>query len=200
MFLNDAPKIFTKSCLSNYQIGIVMIERLNSRVIHEGIIKVRLDKVKLPNGKEDEYTVLEYPKSVGIVPLFENGSMLLIRQYRHALGRYVFELAGGIVDDGEDSKTTAFRELEEETGYKAGKMRYLLTTNPDTCLSTQEVDVFLATGLTKTEQRLEDKEQIEAVHVGFDEALSMVWDGQITNGDSVAGILATSVLMTKEIL
>lgn len=175
-----------------------MIKCLNSEYIYSGPINVRLDQVQLPNGKETTHTVLEYKPSVAIVPCLPNGNVILLRQYRYVMQGWNYELPAGIVEENEIIEEAALRELKEESGYCASNLEYIMTVFPDTCLSTQKIYIYIATGLSSSTQSLEDTEMIdEVVEVDCNTIAEMLTSGQIGDAITVLGLQAYLLRMDR---
>ena len=124
-----------------------------------------------------------------VLPVFPDGSILLIRQYRHAAQSFLWELVAGHLEPGESKPFGAHRELVEETGYTARKLRLLLENFPSPGLVTEKMWIFLATELTKGVARPEDDEKITSKRVSLAAAEKMIQNGTIRDAKSVAGIL-----------
>jgi ADP-ribose pyrophosphatase len=152
------------------------------------IIHLNQEEVALPNGVEAHLEIVRHPGATAIVPLKENGDVVLIRQYRHAVGEYLLEIPAGTLNPGENPKSCAVRELEEEIGCKADRWQELLPifTAPGFC--DEEIHLYLAQGLRETKQNLDRDEIIERVEMPFSEAIAKVLDGTIRDAKSIAGL------------
>jgi ADP-ribose pyrophosphatase len=166
-----------------------MVELLDSEEIYRGrVIEVALDTVR-----EGDITyqreVVRHPGGAGIVAVFDDGTVALVRQYRHPAARHVLELPAGRLEAGERPETCAARELEEEIGVSPARMELLseFYTTPGFCA--EKLWVFLATGLTETEQRLEGDEIVEVVRLPFARALEMVASREIEDAKTIVGLL-----------
>src|SRR5215469_9244282 len=124
------------------------------------VFAVRRDRVVEPHGAEVTREYVTHSGSVVVLPVFPDGRILLIRQYRYAAKQYLWELVAGRRDDGEDFVTGAQRELEEETGYSARKMTQILDVFPSPGFLGENMVIFIAEGLTKGKPRPEDDEKI----------------------------------------
>ena len=167
-------------------------EVLNSEEIYRGrIFGVTLDTVR-----EGEKT---YPREVvthgggaGIVAVFADSSVALVRQYRHPARRYLLELPAGKLESGERPEVSAARELEEELGVVAGRMELLseFYSTPGFC--SEKLWVFLATELTDSAQNLEDDEIVEVVRLPFARALELISTGEIEDAKTIIGLLVAA--------
>jgi len=166
-----------------------------SREIYNGqIIAVRVDTVRMPDGSSTDREVVRHTNSVAVVALDDQLRVLLIRQYRHPVGRKLWELPAGLRDqDGEPPLETARRELAEETGIRAATWMSLVDLHPSPGMSTEAVRVYLATDLEVGDRAgaAEGEEKdLEQRWLSLRQALEEVLSGAITNGLAVAGVLA----------
>ncbi|HXZ52979.1 MAG TPA: NUDIX hydrolase [Burkholderiales bacterium] len=153
------------------------------------LLRVRRDQVRLPDGSDSVREYVRHPGAVVMVALFDDGRVLLERQFRYPHGRDFIELPAGKLEPGEPHLETARRELLEETGYVASDWRRLGVVHPSVGYTDEAIELFLAKGLTKREAKLDDGEFLEVLEVPFAEAIAMVRDGRITDAKSVAGLL-----------
>ena len=160
-------------------------------------IGLRVDTVTMPSGRQTTREVAEYPNCVAVVALDSDGSVVLVRQYRHPVGRELLEVPAGGVDEGEEPKDTALRELEEETGYRAGKMERIGGVYAAPGYSTEFMHLFLATELKAGDSRVEEDEIIEVVPVPLKRIRGMIQSGEICDGKSVIGLLTLLANMEK---
>jgi ADP-ribose diphosphatase len=163
---------------------------LSSHRIHEGrICALREDTVQLANGKTALREIVEHAPVVAIVPVDENGEVILVRQYRLAAKEALLEVPAGLVDEGEDLEAAAQRELQEETGYRAAKLRRLggFFVSPGFC--TEFIHIYLATGLSESPLDGDEDEDITIERIPLAEAARLVETGAIKDAKSVAGIL-----------
>jgi ADP-ribose pyrophosphatase len=133
--------------------------------------------------------VVHHPGSAVILPAFDDGTIALVRQYRHPAVKYLLELPAGTLNDREGPEAGAARELEEELGVVAGQLEKLseFFVSPGFC--EEKMWLFLATDLTATAQRLEDDELLEVVRVPIDRALQMITEGEIEDAKTIIGLL-----------
>jgi len=166
-------------------------ELISSRRIYEGrVVNLRVDRVRLPSGRETEREIVEHGGAVGVVAVDEHGDVLLVRQYRSALGRALLEIPAGTLGEGESARACALRELKEETGYSADRAEELYAFYSSPGFSNERIWLFLATGLKAGPQDPETDEIIEVVKLALTKAVEMVEAGEICDGKSILGLLA----------
>lgn len=153
------------------------------------LLRVHRDRVRLPDGKETLREYIRHPGAVAILALFDDGRVLLERQFRYALRREFIEIPAGKLDAGETHLDTAKRELLEETGYVATEWRRLGLVHNAIGYSDEGIELWLARGLERREQKLDPGEFLEVLALPLAEALAMVRDGRITDVKTVAGLL-----------
>ena len=177
-------------------------EFIDSKKVFEGrVFSVTVDTVR---ERDQTYVreVVHHSGSAVILPAFDDGTIALVRQYRHPAVKYLLELPAGTLNDKERPEDGAVRELEEELGVRAGKLEKLseFFVSPGFC--EEKMWLYLATDLTETKQRLEDDEFIEIVRVPIERALQMITDGEIEDAKTIIGLmlaaprLGTSVFET----
>lgn len=163
---------------------------LDSETVYQGrLLHARRDRVRLPNGHESTREYLIHPGAAVILPIFDNGDILLERQHRYPLRRDFLELPAGKFDPGETDLACAQRELKEETGYVAREWREVNTLYPCIGYSNERLVYFLARGLTHEGDALDHDEFLEILRVPFSDALAMVGDGRIDEAKTVMGLL-----------
>ena len=162
---------------------------LKSDVIFKGkILKVKVDKVKLPNGKESTREVVEHPGAVVVVPMIGD-KVIMVEQYRYPIGRTLLELPAGKLDPGETPEECARRELEEETGYRAGRITYLgkIYTSPG--FSSEIVHIFLAEDLKEGANKTDEDEFLDVVKKDFKNVVKECLEGKIEDAKTVVAVL-----------
>ena len=170
-----------------------MSKILEQKIEFEGRrITVRRDRIIEPSGKEAIRDVVLHPGAVSIIAWSKPDEIVLIRQYRHATGQELLELPAGTLEEGEDPIDTARRELEEETGYRAGRIEHRATYYTTPGFTNELMYLYEASDLEPREQRLEDDEAIEVVPTPWEDALRMVHDGRIRDAKTLVGLLMTS--------
>jgi ADP-ribose pyrophosphatase len=170
---------------------------VSSQTIFEGhIIKVTLDQAQLPNGKLAAREVVYHPGGVAVLALDEEGNVPLVRQFRYPIQRLLLELPAGKLDkEAEDQLEAAKRELSEETGMEAGEWTYLgsMLVSPGFC--DEKVHMYLARDIKHSQQHLDEDEFLNVETMTFDDLLSQVMDGTITDAKTVAATLKTKILL-----
>ena len=159
------------------------------QVFDGDLLKVYRDKVRLPDGSTGGREYIRHPGAVAIVPLFDDGRVLLERQFRYPHRREFIEVPAGKIDPGEPHLETAKRELLEETGYAASDWRRLGVIHTAIAYTDEGIDLFLAKKLTLQERKLDAGEFLELLIVDFKEAIQMIRDGRITDAKTVAALL-----------
>ena len=164
---------------------------ISSKLIYKGkMIDVRRDEVILPSSKKAQREIVEHQGSVSIVGLVGDGrKVLLLRHFRVSIGRTIWEIPAGVIDEGERPEQTARRELMEETGYAAKTMKPIFRSYPTPGYSSELMHCFLATSLTKSKGRqLDNDEGIEVKPIGIRRAFRMIRSGEITDGKTIAAL------------
>jgi ADP-ribose pyrophosphatase len=157
------------------------------------LLKVHRDRVRLPDGSEGVREYIRHPGAVAVVALFDDGRVLLERQYRYPHRRDFIEIPAGKLDPGEAHLDTAKRELLEETGYVAAEWRRLGIIHNAIGYSDEGIELWLARGLELRAQKLEQGEFLEVFTLPLAQARAMVRDGRITDAKTVAGLLQTAL-------
>lgn len=171
--------------------------------IHVGkILALRVDEVVMPGGGHARREVVEHQGAVAVAALDDDGNVVLIHQYRHPLGRRIWELPAGLLDHvGEDPLVAAKRELVEEVGLVAEHWSVLVDVAASPGFTDEVVRVFLATGLSTVDRVLEGEEEADLVArwVPLAEAARMALAGEIVNGAAVSGVLAAHAVRTRDV-
>lgn len=162
-----------------------------------GMLRVHCDTVRLPDGKQTKREYVRHPGAVLAVPLFDDGRVLLERQFRYPHGRVMVELPAGKLDPGEPHLATAQRELREETGYVARDWARLGVIHPSVAYTDEAIEIYLARGLEQRGVKLDDDEFLETFTLPFGEALDWVRAGRISDAKSVAGLLWVGTFLLK---
>ena len=150
--------------------------------IYGGIfLKMKRDRVALPNGQEAIREYLTHPGAVAIVALLDDGRVLLERQYRYPIAKACIEIPAGKLDPNEDPLLCAQRELAEETGYTATKWSYIRRIHPVISYSTEFIDIYLAQGLVPGASHLDEEEFLDVFAAPLEQLITWVEEGEITD-------------------
>lgn len=163
---------------------------LSSELIYKGrVFEIRREQLREPGGIKVTREVVAHPGSVVVLPVLADGRIVLIWQYRHAAGQYLWELVAGHKEPNETFLEGAGRELKEEAGYTARRYKKLLEIFPSPGLLSERMVIYLAEGLTKGEAHPEEDERITTKILSLEEALRWIRTGKIVDSKSVSGIL-----------
>lgn len=169
-----------------------MVEkRISSETVFDGrLVSVRVDRVELPSGRIGTREVVEHPGAVAILPVMDDGRLVLVRQFRYAVGRELLEAPAGTREPGEDPRDTAIRELREEVGLEADSVEPLVRflISPGWC--NEELIAYRATGLRDVGAEPEMDEEIEIVRVSPDEVPGLIASGEIGDAKTITSIFA----------
>lgn len=171
------------------------MKRLKRELAYKGaILDIYKDTMQLANGKTEEWDFVSHRMGAAcVLPVLEDGRILMVRQYRNALERETLEIPAGCRDYvGEDTAVCAARELEEETGYRCEKIEFLLSLRTTVAFCDELVDVYLATGLKPGKQHLDEAESIDVEDYTVEELCQMIYEGKLQDSKTVAAILAYS--------
>ncbi|MDO8891624.1 MAG: NUDIX hydrolase [Sulfurimicrobium sp.] len=164
-------------------------KQLSSQTVYQGdLLHVNEDQVQLPNGNTSRREYILHPGAVVIIPLLENGHVIMERQFRYPLHRDVYELPAGKLDACESALVCGQRELMEETGYSAASWKYVATIHPCIGYSNERMSLFLAQELTEGIHQRDGDEFIEVFTLPMEEALEWVRTGRITDVKTVIGL------------
>lgn len=162
--------------------------KTDSALAYDGdFLKVQRDTVRLPDGKNTIREYIKHPGAVVILPLFDDDTVLLERQFRYPLDQVFIEFPAGKIDPDEDPLVCAKRELKEETGYTATDWRFVCTIHNAIAYSNEHLDIYLARGLVAGERELDDGEFLETITAKATDVLQWVRDGKISDVKTVIG-------------
>ncbi|MES2262334.1 MAG: NUDIX hydrolase [Pseudomonadota bacterium] len=162
--------------------------RIDGELAYDGsFLKVQRDRVTLPNGHTTNREFILHPGAVVILPLLDDGTVLLERQFRYPLERVFIELPAGKIDPGEDPLACAKRELEEETGYTATEWQFVCTIHNAIAYSDEHLDIYLARGMKAGPPKLDDGEFLETFAASPGQMLEWVRSGEITDVKTIIG-------------
>ena len=163
---------------------------IQTKTVHKGTFLIlNKDKVLLPNGNTGTREWIKHPGAVCCIPILPDGKIGLIKQYRYAVKKQMIEIPAGKLDQNEIPEKCALRELEEEIGYKASKLTLLANIHPAVGFTDEKMWLYIAEDLVKTKQSLDADEFLALFPTKLNDAVDMVWSGQITDVKTIIGIL-----------
>ena len=171
---------------------------LGSRTIYNGrIFDIRIDDIR---DGDIEYSreIVSHKGSAVIIPVFEDGTAALVKQYRHAAGEYLLEIPAGTLNEGEDPMVGAVRELEEEIGVRAAHVQKLCEFYVSPGFLTEKMHLYMATGLTEVGQKLEDDEILTIERHPFPDLLEMISDGRIRDAKTMIAVQMAAERLRRE--
>ncbi len=176
-----------------------MIETvIESTSIYEGrIVHLHVDTVQLPDGRHAKREVVGHGGAVCIVPLRDNETVLLIRQFRLPAGKVLLEIPAGGLEKGENPDDSAMRELREETGYRAGNLRRLFAMYLAPGYSTELIHTYLATDLSEDALDQDEDENLELVPMSLNDAIALIFTGEIEDAKTIAGLFAAQQILQE---
>ncbi len=164
-------------------------ELTHERLADGDFLKVWRDTVRLPDGSTGVREYIRHPGASVLVPLTDDGQVLMVRQFRYPLRRTFLELPAGKLDPGETPLQTAHRELEEETGHRAGRLTLLTHFHPSIGFADEVMHLYLARDLTPTRTATDDDEFLDLVRLPFDDAVRLALTGELTDMKTMLGLL-----------
>ena len=162
-----------------------------------GMLTVKRDQVRLPNGNTSQREYVVHPGAVVVVPILPNGNLILEKQFRYALHQVFIELPAGKIDANENILSTGQRELLEETGYTATDWIYLGHQHPCIGYSNEVIHMYVARGLVVGNRQLDEDEHLEVFDLPFAQALAMIKNGEITDGKTIIALYTAEKYLAK---
>ena len=161
----------------------------NTRHVYSGrLLKLHVDTVKLPNGRETTREIVEHPGAVAIIPILGNKKLLVVKQYRTAAHKHLMEIPAGTLEPGEAPLSCARRELIEETGYAARRIKKLFSCYLAPGYSTEKIYFFLASQLVPTKPKQAEDESITVQAMDLHEALKAIDRGRIQDAKTICAL------------
>lgn len=159
--------------------------------IYKGkIIDLSVETVTLPNGATADLEVITHPGAAAVVPMKDDRTVIMVRQYRHAVGRFIYEIPAGKLHPGEDPRACAAREVEEETGYKVGRLEPILSFLTTPGFTNEIIHIFAGTELSPGTQNLGADEVLEIIEMPLAQAIERINDGVIRDAKTIIGLQA----------
>ncbi len=171
---------------------------LTSEPIYDGkTVHLRVDTVRLPNGHIARREIVRHSGAVAMVPVDADGNVILVRQYRHAAQRVMLEVPAGSLDGDESPEQGAIRELQEEAGYRPGKLQRLGGAFPAPSYTTEFIHLYLATELTASRLETDDDELIEVVRLTWDDLIQKITSGEIVDSKTISAVLLAKAYLNS---
>ncbi len=171
---------------------------LESKYVFKGhVVNLRIDDVITIDGRHSTREVVEHGESIVVVPIDDKGNVLLVKQYRRALGDNLLELPAGGIEKGESARVTVIREMQEETGFKPKKVVSLTGFYTSPGFTNEYLHLFLATDLVPSQLVAEDTAEIKVVPVPLGKVKQMILSGEIQDAKSIAGLLLLQEYLKK---
>lgn len=168
------------------------IKRTGRTLKYKGsVLDVYQDHMAFANGNTEDWDFVHHNGAAAVVPVLENGNILMVRQYRSALDRYTWEIPAGKLDSPEESGLVcATRELEEETGYKSDDLELLITIRTSVALSDERIEIYVAKDLVKTAQHLDENEFVDVKEFTLDELKDMILNQKIEDSKTISALMS----------
>ena len=168
------------------------IKRVKRERVYQGtIVDVYKDYMEFSNGNHEVWDYIHHKGAAAVIPVMDDGRLLMVRQYRNALDRFTLELpAGGLDQADEPGRDCSARELEEETGYHSDDLEWLITLRTTVALCNEKIEVYVARNLIRTHQHLDENEFVNVEAHTVEELKQMIFEGKIEDSKTVAAILA----------
>lgn len=163
------------------------------------VLTLNLETIPLPNGASVELEIIRHPGAAAIVPMKDDGTVVLIKQYRHAVGGFIYEIPAGKLHPGEDPLVCASRELEEEVGYRASSLDLLASIFTAPGFADEVIHIYIGTGLVPGKQQLDHDEVLEIVELPLDKALTLIQDGTIRDAKTIIGLQSVYLQQRRKV-
>ncbi|TKB82007.1 MAG: NUDIX hydrolase [Nitrospira sp.] len=162
------------------------------------VVTLNVETVTLPNGATIDLESIHHPGAAAVVPMKDQETVVLIRQYRHAAGGFILEIPAGKLNPGEDPLDCAARELEEEIGYRAGAFELLSSVLTTPGFTDEVIHIYRGTGLIKGRQNLGHDEVLEVIEMPLAEAIQAIHKGTIRDGKTIVGLQTAFLLQRSQ--
>ena len=168
------------------------VKRMGRELAYQGtVLKVYKDHMKFSNGNTEDWDFIHHDGAAAVIPVMDDGKILMVKQYRNALERDTLEIPAGKLDDpDEEGIVCASRELKEETGYSSDDLEWLLTIRTTVAFGDERIEVFVARNLIPGEQHLDEDEFVDVKAYKLEELKEMIFEGKIQDSKTMAAILA----------
>lgn len=192
ILLIKITRIYTQSYKKANMIKVrhLVEKKIKSEQVFDGrLLKVFVDTIELPDNNTSTRDWIKHPGACAVIPLYENGDIMMIRQFRYPMAQIFWEVPAGKIDAGENPDQTAIRELKEETGLSAQTMDYVGHFYPAIGYADEVIHIYVASGLSENEQEMDDDEFVYKERIPFKQAIEMIHSGEINDGKTVICLL-----------
>ncbi len=166
-------------------------KRLNRELALKGnIIDFYKDTIEINDERVTTFDFIDHKGASAMIPVDQDGKILMVRQYRNAVDGETLEIPAGGLNAGEDNRTCAIRECEEETGYRAGEVHHLIDLYTTVAFSNEKICIFYTTGIQPTKQNLDPDEFVSVERHSLEELITMILEGRIMDAKTIAALLA----------
>lgn len=166
-------------------------KRIDRKLIKKGsLIDYYNDTIQISETKQVLFDFIDHHGAAAMIPIDQEGRILMVRQYRNAVDEYSLEIPAGGLNEGEDRMSCAIRECEEETGYKAGETHHLIDVYTTVAFSNEKISIYYTKELIPSHQNLDEDEFVTAEPHKLEELVQMIYDGTIKDSKTIAGLLA----------
>ena len=173
-------------------------KKVSSRQVFDGVVvKLFVDEVELPNGNKSVREVVRHPGAVCVIPVTDEGEVIMVRQFRYAFGQVLLEIPAGKLEPGEDPLRAALRELEEETGTVAEKIEHIGELYTTVAILDEKIHMYLATGLTCKNAHPDEDEFLEVEKIPLPTLVDMVMRGEIKDSKTQVAILKAHKILSE---
>ena len=168
------------------------IRRVKRELVHKGaVIDIYCDTMEFENGNTAKWDYIHHDGAAAVVPVTDDGRILMVRQYRNALDRYTLEIPAGKLDDPkEEGIVCASRELEEETGYRSENLEWMITLRTTVAFCNERIEIFAAHDLIPSRQHLDEDEYINVEAYTVDELCEKILSGEIEDSKTISAIMS----------
>ena len=176
------------------------IRRIKRELVHKGaVIDMYCDTMEFENGNIAKWDFIHHDGAAAVVPVTDEGKILMVRQYRNALERYTLEIPAGKFDDPkEEGIVCAARELEEETGYRSENLEWMITLRTTVAFCNERIEIFAAHNLIPSKQNLDENEYIDVGAYTIDELKKKIFTGEIEDSKTVSALLAYDIKYNRK--
>lgn len=174
-------------------------KRLERKLVYKGaIIDVYCDDIQIPDGRVRQWDFIDHKGAAAMLPVDNDGNIIMVRQYRNSIDRYTLEIPAGGKEPEEDGLVCAMRELEEETGYRTDEAHHLFDLYTTVAFANEKIAIYYTEKLIPSKQNLDDGEYLNVERYTLDELIQMVFENKIQDAKTIAALMAYKVIKTQK--